>query len=450
MTSTSQGNTLFVYTCAIVAATSGLLFGFDIAVINGAIIFLKPQFGLTDVQTEFAASSLLVGCVFGASLAGWLSDRFGRRRVLILSSILFAVSSVGAALPRNLTEFTVARFVGGLAIGVASCLAPLYIAEVSPARIRGRLVALNQMTIVTGILLAYFINWLLALTGPNGWRWMFLSAVVPSVAFFVALFFVPESPRWLTENGQEAQALEVLTKVNGPVQGKLELEAIKEVIAEESGTWSELFQPGVRRALAIAVFLAVFQQITGINTVLFYGSLIFKEQVGNHSESSAIFANVLIGVVNFLATIISLWLIDKLGRKPLLIFSAAGMAVCEVALGLAFLIQPPPGYLILGIMLCCGAAFAVGLGPGVWVMLSEIFPTRIRGRAMGLATVTLWIACVVLTATFLSLTSAITISGAFWVYAVNCVITVLVVWRFAPETKGKTLEEIEKQWLHRG
>ena len=442
------GSRLFVYLCAIVAATSGLLFGFDIAVINGALIFLRQQFGLTEVQTEFAASSLLVGCVFGASFAGWLSDRLGRKKVLIISAILFAVSSVGAALPRNLTEFTIARFIGGLAIGVASCLAPLYIAEVSPAHIRGRLVALNQMTIVTGILLAYFMNWILSFTGPNGWRWMFLSAAIPSVAFFVALFFVPESPRWLTENGREREALAVLTRVNGSVRAGVELAAIQEVIAEESGTWAELFRPGVRRALGIAIFLAVFQQITGINTVLFYGSLIFKEQVGNHSESSAIFANVLIGVVNFLATIVSLYLIDRLGRKPLLIFSAVGMAVCEIALALAFLIQPPPGALILTIMLCCGAAFAVGLGPGVWVMLSEIFPTRIRGRAMGLATVSLWIACVVLTSTFLSLVNAITITGAFFLYAVNCVITALFVWKLTPETKGKTLEEIEKQWLH--
>ena len=444
--SANQGNTLFVYFISIVAATSGLLFGFDIAVINGAIIFLREQFRLSEVQTEVAASALLIGCVLGASVAGWLSDRFGRRRILVFCALLFAASAIGAALPRDLTEFVVARFLGGIAVGSASLLAPLYIAEVSPAPIRGRLVSLNQMTIVTGILLAYFVNWLLSFLGPTGWRWMFASAAVPSVAFFVALFFVPESPRWLTESGREDQALDVLARINGRAQALVELGQIKEAIAEESGTLSELFQPGFRRALVIAVALAILQQITGINTVLFYGSIIFKEQVGNQTESSAIGANVIIGLVNFLATMIAVWAIDKLGRRPLLMISSGIMAVCQVALGLAFLIQPPPALLVLGIMLVCATGFAVGLGPGVWVVLSEIFPTRIRGRAMSIATISLWVACVALTMTFLSLVKAISPTGAFSIYGAMCVVTFLIVWLVTPETKGKTLEEIERLW----
>ena len=444
--SANQGNTLFVYFISIVAATSGLLFGFDIAVINGAIIFLREQFRLSEVQTEVAASALLIGCVLGASVAGWLSDRFGRRRILVFCALLFAASAIGAALPRDLTEFVVARFLGGIAVGSASLLAPLYIAEVSPAPIRGRLVSLNQMTIVTGILLAYFVNWLLSFLGPTGWRWMFASAAVPSVAFFVALFFVPESPRWLTESGREDKALDVLARINGRAQALVELGQIKEAIAEESGTLSELFQPGFRRALVIAVALAILQQITGINTVLFYGSIIFKEQVGNQTESSAIGANVIIGLVNFLATMIAVWAIDKLGRRPLLMISSGIMAVCQVALGLAFLIQPPPALLVLGIMLVCATGFAVGLGPGVWVVLSEIFPTRIRGRAMSIATISLWVACVALTMTFLSLVKAISPTGAFSIYGAMCVVTFLIVWLVTPETKGKTLEEIERLW----
>ena len=440
------GSTLFVYFISIVAATSGLLFGFDIAVINGAIIFLREQFRLSEVQTEVAASALLIGCVLGASVAGWLSDRFGRRRILVFCALLFAASAIGAALPRDLTEFVVARFLGGIAVGSASLLAPLYIAEVSPAPIRGRLVSLNQMTIVTGILLAYFVNWLLSFLGPTGWRWMFASAAVPSVAFFVALFFVPESPRWLTESGREDKALDVLARINGRAQALVELGQIKEAIAEESGTLSELFQPGFRRALVIAVALAILQQITGINTVLFYGSIIFKEQVGNQTESSAIGANVIIGLVNFLATMIAVWAIDKLGRRPLLMISSGIMAVCQVALGLAFLIQPPPALLVLGIMLVCATGFAVGLGPGVWVVLSEIFPTRIRGRAMSIATISLWVACVALTMTFLSLVKAISPTGAFSIYGAMCVVTFLIVWLVTPETKGKTLEEIERLW----
>ena len=442
-------STLYAYLVSIVAAVSGLLFGFDIAVINGAIIFLRQQFGLSEVQTEVAASSLLIGCVFGATVAGWLSDRYGRRRILILSAMLFAVSALGAALPRNLDEFVVARFIGGLAVGVASVLAPLYIAEVSPPHIRGRLVALNQMTIVTGILLAYLVNWSLSFVGPTGWRWMFASAAVPAVAFFIALFFVPESPRWLVERGMETVALGILSRVSGATRARAELEEIREAIAAESGTLSELFQPGLRRAMLIGIALAILQQITGINTVLFYGSIIFKERVGGQTESAAIGANVFIGLVNFLATIIALWIIDKTGRRLLLMFSAGVMAVCQLALGAAFLIQPPPAALVLGIMLVLLAAFAVGLGPGVWVVLAEIFPTRVRGRAMSIATVSLWIACVVLTMTFLSLAKAITISGAFWLYGFWCLVMYIIVWRFTPETKGKTLEEIEKLWKHK-
>jgi len=445
-TAPAHGSTLYVLLASIVAATSGLLFGFDIAVINGAILFLRQQFGLSEVETELAASSLLVGCVFGASLSGALSDRFGRRRTLVISAVLFALSAVGAALPRNLAEFVAARFAGGLAIGMASLLAPLYIAEVSPARIRGRLVSLNQMAIVSGILLAYLINWLLSYLGPESWRWMFASAVVPSLAFFIALFFVPESPRWLTEQGREQEALEVLTRVNGREQALAELAQIREVIAEETGSLRELLQPGFRRALAIAVALAVLQQITGINTVLFYGSVIFQEQVGGRSETSAIGANVVIGLINFAATIVALWLIDRSGRRRLLMVSSGAMALGQFALGAAFLLEPRPFLLILAIMLACVAAFAVGLGPGVWVLLAEIFPTRIRGRAMSIATVSLWAACVALTMTFLSLVSAISITGAFWLYGAMCVITYLVVWLATPETKGRTLEEIERLW----
>ncbi len=441
-----RGSALYVALVSLVAATSGLLFGFDIAVINGAILYLRQQFQLTEVQTELAASSLLIGCIFGASVGGWLSDRFGRRKILVLSAILFAASSVGAALPRNLNEFMAARFVGGLAIGMASLLAPLYIAEVAPARNRGRLVSLNQMAIVTGILLAYFINWGLSFGGPENWRWMFASAAVPSIVFLIALFFVPESPRFLTEVGREEEALAVLTRVNGRSSALLVLGDIKRAISEESGTLRELLQPGLRRATFLAVALAILQQITGINTVLFYGSVIFKEQVGGQSDSAAIGVNVAVGLVNFLVTIVALWVIDRLGRRPLLMISAAAMALCQAALGAAFLIHPPPAYLVLGIMLVCAASFAVGLGPGAWVLLAEIFPTRVRGRAMSIATVALWAACFALTMTFLTLVNLLGPTGAFWLYGTMCVITFLMVWKLLPETKGKTLEEIEALW----
>lgn len=434
---------------SVVAAASGLLFGFDIAVINGAIIFVEQQFRLTPFLTEVATSSLLVGCIPGASLAGWLSDRFGRRRILMLSAILFGASGLGAALPRNLAEFIAARFLGGIAVGAASVLAPLYIAEVAPPRIRGRLVSLNQMAIVSGILAAYFINWRLSFAGPDGWRWMFATAAIPAAAFLAALVFVPESPRWLTKTGGEASALAILTRLTGRAEAEREMDQIRAALAEETGTLGELLRPGLRRALVIGVALAVLQQVTGVNTVLFYGSKIFKESVGNHSASSAIGINVLVGLVNALSTIVAIWIIDKVGRKALLMFSSGAMGAALVALGIAFRAQPAPAALIFSLVLMFVASFAVGLGPGVWVVMSEIFPNRIRGRAMSIATISLWVACVALTLSFLSLAQALTISGAFWLYAGMCATMFVFVWRVTPETKGKTLEEIEKLWTPR-
>jgi sugar porter (SP) family MFS transporter len=439
-------SSLYAYLIAAVAAISGLLFGFDTAVINGALIFLRQELSLSTKETEVATSSLLVGCAAGAALAGWLADRWGRKRILVASAVLFAASSVGAAVPRHLGEFVAARLVGGLAIGVASVVAPLYIAEISPRTIRGRLVSLNQMAIVTGILLAYFVNWLLSFAGPSSWRWMFASAAVPSAAFLVALLFVPESPRILVEAGREGEALAVLERVGGADAARLELAEIRDTIAEESGTLRELLGRRLRKPLGIAVFLAVFQQVTGINTVIYYGSLIFKEQVGGQSDSAAIGANVAIGSVNFVMTIVALWTIDRLGRRPLMMLASSGMAASLLLLGFLFRVEPAPAAMVLAVILLYVASFGVGLGPGVWVVVSELFPTRIRGRAMSIATVSLWLACILVTATFLSLVEAIGSTGAFWLYSATSVLNFLFIWRVMPETKGRSLEEIERSW----
>jgi SP family arabinose:H+ symporter-like MFS transporter len=446
---TETGRRLYIAWVALVAATSGLLFGFDIAVINGALLLLKEHFHLGEVQTEVAASSLLIGCITGAMVGGWLSDRLGRRTVLKLSALLFALSAIGAAIPQDLGQFTAARFAGGVAIGVASLLAPLYIAEVAPARIRGMLVALNQMAIVSGILLAYLVNWGLSFQEGESWRWMFAVAAIPSLFFFVALFFVPESPRWLIEHGLEGEAIRVLNRVNPPDDAEREAAAIQSAVEQESGTLAELFGPGLRLALGLGLGLAVLQQWTGINTIYFYGSVIFKQMVGVQSDSAAIGWNVLLGLVNLLATIVALFVIDRVGRRRLLIGSALGLGVGMLALAVAFRLSPPPPALVLGSMLFCAASFAVGLGPAVWVMLSEIYPNRIRGRAMGLATVALWTACTALTLTFLSLTTRLGASGTFLIYAALNGLMVAIVWHFAPETKGRTLEEIETYWKQR-
>ncbi|MEN6535829.1 MAG: sugar porter family MFS transporter, partial [Bryobacteraceae bacterium] len=355
-------------------------------------------------------------------------------------------SSIAAGLPRGMDEFIAARLLGGVAVGVASMLAPLYIAENSPPRIRGRLVAFNQMAIVSGILLAYLVNWLLAGIGANAWRWMFAVAAIPALLFWVAMMFVPESPRWLIKQGRHEESMVILSRLLGPVEAKAEFEDIRQTVSEEENSLRVLLQPGFRWPLIIAVTLAILQQITGVNTVLYYGALIFKEQVGEQSRTAAIGVNVIVGVVNVFATIIALWIIDKVGRKPLLLVSSGGMGVALVFLGLAFRQTPPPAAVVQAVMLCYVFCFAIGLGPAVWVLMSELFPTRIRGRAMAIATVCLWLACLLLTSTFLSLVSAISPTGTFWLYAGICFFTFLFIWMWTPETKGKTLEQIERMW----
>jgi sugar porter (SP) family MFS transporter len=436
----------YSYRISAVTALSGFLFGFDTAIINGAIVFLRRHFHWTEIETEFAAGSLLAGCALGASMAGILSDRWGRKIVLQLSAVIFALSAVATALPNGLGAFVAARIVAGVAIGIASMLAPLYIAEVSPANIRGRLVSMNQLAIVLGILVSYLVGWALARLGDESWRWMFAVAAAPSLLFLGALFSVPESPRWLVKEGLHDDAARVLARLGEPPSQLLEIER---VIAEESGSLRQLLEPGLRRPLLIGVTLAILQQVTGINTVLYYGSIIFTEQAGAASTSAALWANVLVGVTNLVLTVIALFMIDRLGRKVLLIAAAAGMGLSLAALGFVFsagLVRPSS---VLGVILCYVAFFSFGMGPGVWVVISELFPTRIRGRAMSVATVALWLACLLITLTFLSLVKAFTAAGAFRVYAFMCAFSVWFVWKFMPETKGKNLEEIEKQWKHK-
>jgi sugar porter (SP) family MFS transporter len=433
----------YAYRISIVAALGGLLFGFDTAIINGAIVFIKRQFALSEIETEIAAGALLLGCVVGASLAGALSDWLGRRKMLLGSAALFALSSLATALPRNLIELSAARVVAGVAIGIASMLSPLYIAEVSPARIRGRLVSLNQLAIITGILISYVTGWLLSSLGENSWRWMFASAALPSALFFAALFTVPESPRWLVKEQRPEEARGVLESLGEPPE---ELDRIQAAIAEESAvSFRQLIGPALRRPMVIGVTLAVLQQVTGINTILYYGSIIFTEQVGR-SASSALWANVVIGSFNLICTVAAVFLIDRLGRKFLLLAASGGMGASLAILGWVFLAHPASSSLILTLMLCYTGCFSVGMGPTVWVLMSELFPTNIRGRAMSVATISLWMACLWITLTFLSLVRAISVSGAFWVYATMCAFTFFFVWRFTPETKGRSLEEIERWW----
>jgi len=445
-----QGSIAYVYLLASVAALGGLLFGYDTAVISGAIGFLQKRFELDAVWKGWAVGCVLVGCMIGASMAGVLSDRWGRKTTLLISAILFSLSAIGAAFPRTLMEFILARMIGGVGVGVAAMLSPMYIAEVAPAGIRGRLVSLNQFTIVIGMLIVYFVNARVAGLGDEawntavGWRWMFGSGVFPAIFFLILLLFVPESPRWLTKQGDEKQALAILARVGGADHARSEMAEIQTTLAQESGTLAQLFQPGLRTALLVGIGLAILQQITGINVVLYYAPEIFKN--AGMATNAAINDTVIVGLINMIFTVVAFFVVDRIGRKPLLLIASVGMGVSLALLGTAFLFEMFTGRWVLLFILTYVASFAVAMGPVVWVVISEIFPTRIRGRAMSIATVCLWISCYAVSQFFPIMLEKLK-GSVFLLYAVICGLSFLFVLYFVPETKGKTLEEIEQKWL---
>jgi sugar porter (SP) family MFS transporter len=437
--------TFYVIAVTVVAAIGGLIFGFDTAIVAGATRYMKEQFSLNSLQEGWAVSVVLIGCMFGAGLAGPVSDRIGRRRFMLISAVLFFVSAVGCAVPRTITEFVIFRFIGGLGIGSAAVLSPLYIAEISPARIRGALVSVNQMAIVTGILLAYFVNWVFAGAGPSNWRYMYAMGAIPSVMFFLLLLRVPESPRWLVKKDRGEEATRVLTRVNTAAIAQREILDIKETLALEEGSFRELFKPGFRRPILIAIVLAVFQQITGINAILYYAPRIFES--AGFARLSAIGQSTIVGFTNMIFTIVAIVLADRVGRRPLLLVATGGMGFSLVLLGAAFKYQFLPPSALLLIILLYIAFFASAMGPLVWVVMAEIFPIRMRGAAMGLATLVLWFADFVVTLTFPVISDNLSSSTAFWLYAAMCALDLIFMIFYLPETKGKSLEEIERHWL---
>ncbi len=435
----------YVVSVSIVAALGGLLFGFDTAIIAGATRFLKDQFHLTAFGEGLAVSIVLIGCMAGALVAGAASDRLGRKRFLLISAVLFFVSSLGCAIPQNLVQFLIFRFIGGLAIGSVSIVSPLYISEIAPAKIRGALVSVNQMAIVSGILISYLVSWLLVGAGASNWRWMFATGAAPAVLFFLLVLGVPESPRWLLKQGRGEEALVVLNRVNEPGPAAAEAAAIHDALTLEEGKLGELLKPGFRTALLVGIVLAVFQQITGINAVIYYSPRFFE--AAGLARGAALLQSAIVGVVNVLFTFVAIAFVDKLGRKPMLVAGSAGMGVSFLLLGAAFKFQLFSGGLVLLFTLLYIAFFAMTLGPIVWVVISEIFPTRIRGRAMALATASLWIADFVVSLTFPVIADKLHEWTAFWIYAAMCAINLVFTWRVLPETKGKSLEEIERFWL---
>ena len=440
----------YIYKITIVAAVGGLLFGYDTAVVAGAIGFIQKRFDLSAAMMGWIASCALIGCVVGAMASGYLSDKLGRKKVLILSAILFAISSVGTALPQSLMLFVLFRIIGGLGIGIASMISPMYITECAPAAIRGRLVSINQLGIVTGILLIYFVNASIAglydeaWNVNTGWRWMFGSGIIPSVVFLILLFFVPESPRWLAQAGRTDEAERILTKINGAAKAKTELQEINQAINTEEGSFAELFRPGLRTALIIGIILSIFSQVTGINAIMYYAPEIFKST--GDASNSALLQTILVGIVNLLFTIVAIKYADKAGRKGLLLAGAGGMAICLAIVGGAFYMGAVKGYLVLIAILAYIACFALSLGPLTFVVIAEIFPNRVRGRAMSICLFFLWTAVFFVSQFFPILLQSIGSAATFFLFMIMSVIAFFFVWKMVPETKGKTLEEIEKSW----
>lgn len=444
----SDGSAIYLTLISFIAVLGGLLFGFDTAVISGTIGFLREEFSLSAGMVGWAAGSALVGCIFGAMSAGVLSDRFGRKKMLLLTALLFGVSAVGSALAKEITTLIGARIIGGLGIGMASTLAPMYIAEISPSGIRGRLVSFYQLAITAGILVAYFSNALIlqaaVISQEVKWRWMFGVEGIPAFLFFLLLLFVPESPRWLVKQGKAGLAERILARIGGTEASRRQLAEIRSALSAEKGSLKELFKPGLRVALVVGVVLAVLQQITGINAILYYAPEIFKQ--AGIGLTSAFSHTVWIGLFNMVFTLVAIWLIDQVGRKPLMVGGATGMTLSLTLIGLSFRYDLFGGVWLLVLIVVYVSSFAASLGPVVWVIISEIFPNRIRGRAMSVATVALWASNYLVSQTFPVLIESAGSALTFWFFALMCIATILFTGFVVPETKGRSLEEIERSW----
>jgi SP family arabinose:H+ symporter-like MFS transporter len=451
MTETRSASLRFVGFATAVTAIGGFLFGYDTAVVNGAISYLKAHLHLNPTQEGMAAASAILGCIPGAMFAGFLSDRFGRKRLLLFCAVLYALSGVLSALPRTFEQFLTARLLSGIAIGVSSMICPTYIAEIAPERQRGRLGSLFQVGIVTGIFLTLFVNKVVQGLGDEawntavGWRWMLGLEVVPAAAFLGLLFTVPESPRWLALAGREAEARAVLEKVGGTGHAARELDAIRAAMGGEPGRFSELFTSRYARPTLIAVVLMACTQFCGINAVLYYSTKIFA--AAGTLKDAAFSSSVWVGLVNLLFTGVAVALVDRAGRKPLLLVGTAVQVAALADVGWMFHRHESGLGLLIGIMVFI-AAFAMALGPVPWILCAEIFPNRVRARAMSLTSVTVWTCCYVVAQTFPMLNDSPSVGPAltFAFYSVVSLIAFVFVGLCVPETKGRTLEEIERIW----
>lgn len=434
-------NKKFIVLVSFVAALGGLLFGFDTAIISGTIPYISNYFKLNEYMLGWSVSSILVGCAVGAMLAGKLADRYGRRFALIICAVLFAVSGMGAAASTHLYEFILYRLAGGLGVGAAAMVSPMYIAEMAPARWRGRLVAFYQMAIVIGIMVAYFFNYAFDGMGANNWRWMFGSQAAPAVFFFLLLLAVPETPRWLVRKGRKKEAACILEKISGET-ARAELTIIEKSFHNETSvSLKQLFGKAYKPVLLVGVMIAIFQQVTGINSIIYYSPVIFKET--GIDSSSSLLQTIAIGIVNIISTFIAIGLVDKVGRRKLLLAGCLLMGASLVGVGLCFQFGYFDHYVVLIFMLLYVASFGATLGAVTWVYLAEIFPNLIRSLALSVATLCLWLADFAITLTFPVMTKKLGISYTMFFYALLCAVAFVYMLLKVKETKGRPLEEIE-------
>ncbi len=426
-----------------IAALAGLLFGYDTGVISGALLFLKERFALSSTMQEMVVSAVLLGAVFGAATSGAVSDGIGRRKTLIGTAILFSIGALGAACANGVIWIVVCRFLIGVAIGVASYTAPLYISEISPPQARGALVSLNQLMITVGIFVSYLVDY--SLSGDHQWRWMFGLGVVPAIILVVGMIFLPETPRWLVSRAFVDKARDVLKRTRRPKDIEGEIKAIEETLKQKEAPWKELFAPWVRPAFVVGIMLAFFQQATGINTVIYYAPTIFGF-AGFASAKASILATAGIGLVNVLMTVVAVWLLDRWGRRRLLFIGMAGMILSLGLLGMAFCSSHLAAHLkwiTVGSLVLYIASFAISLGPIFWLLIAEVYPLTVRSRAMSFATLANWGFNALVAATFLTLTETLGKAGTFWFYGAIAVVGMIFCYMYVPETKGRTLEEIE-------
>lgn len=429
---------------SIVAALGGLLFGFDIAIITGAGPFFTEAFELNRIEEGWAYSSLLFGCIIGAAIAGRMTDILGRKRILFFVAFLFTLTSVWSAITNSLTELVLARIAGGIAVGGASVVVPMYISEISPSKYRGSLVSMYQLFIVTGILVSYLVNYLLRDLGPNNWRWMFVSGSIPSALFFVMLFFISETPRFLYLKGKRKEALAVLERIGGKKFAGEEFEEIRKSIGGESVSFRMLLDPSIRKLLWVGFGLAVFVQLSGINTIIDYAPKIFA--TAGMKIDTALFATFGLGIVNFVFTWVSILIIDKFGRRPLYIIGSAGLIVALAGLTIAGLLGHFTGAIVLALIIIFLMFFSACIGPVFWTYMSEIFPTRIRGTAMSIPVFTQWVSNAFIVLIFPLLLHKLEPGITFGILSVFAFGQLLFAVRYMRETKGKSLEEIEDLW----